>query len=141
MADMNTPTLKATLPKHDRMNSDFSSNVYGNRSGCNTVTRHPDICFDDGNVAILTGSHYSLVHHGLLSRHSKVFKSLLENLFSQNDHSIEGRPMLQIQDSPEDMARFLKAHYDGMYVDTNFTHYIYSQPPLKILSYLRRKYL
>ena len=139
MAEMDPPTLKATLPKHDRMNSDFSSNVYGNKSaGCH---RHPDICFDDGNVAILTGSHYSLVHHGLLSRHSKVLKSLLENVPAQNDSSIEDRPMLQTQDPPEDMARFLKALYDGMYVDLSLTYHIYAQPPLKILSYLRRKYL
>ena len=129
MADMNPPTLKATLPKHDRMNSDFSSNVYGNTSAvCHAFTRHPDICFDDGNVAILIGSHYSLVHHGLLSRHSKVLKALLENVFAQNDNSIEGRPMLQIQDSPVDMAHFLKALYDGMYVGLSFTYYIYTQP-------------
>lgn len=115
MADMSPPTLKVALPKYNRINSDFSSNVYGAKSGgCHNFTRHPDIYFEDGNVAILTGSHYSLVHQGLLSRHSNVLKSLLETVSVQNDKSIEGCPMLQLQDSPDDMAHFLKALYDGM---------------------------
>ncbi|KII92351.1 hypothetical protein PLICRDRAFT_104322 [Plicaturopsis crispa FD-325 SS-3] len=55
--------------------------------------RHPDICFNDGNVAILTGGFYFLVHQGLLCRHSTVLEGLLADLnLDTAARRLEGQP-------------------------------------------------
>lgn len=98
-----------------RISSDFSTNRHAaKQQEIEVPARHPDICFNDGNVAILTGSFYFLVHQGLLSRHSVTLKKILEGLEGENVRLLEGRSVLQLPDSAKDMARFLQALYDGM---------------------------
>ncbi|KAJ6593865.1 hypothetical protein B0H19DRAFT_1205276 [Mycena capillaripes] len=76
-------------------------------------TRHPDLSFPDGNLAILTGSVYFLVHKGLLCRHSVPFQQATKAL-DLRSKQLEGRPILQLVDSPHDMGHFLSALYDGI---------------------------
>jgi len=38
--------------------------------GADDLTRHPSLCFDDGNLAIVTEQSYFLIHRGLLCRQS-----------------------------------------------------------------------
>lgn len=106
-------------PNLMRTSSDFSTNRHAvkQQQEAEVPIRHPDICFNDGNVAILSESHFFLVHQGLLSRHSVVLKKMLESLEGQNCRLLEGRPVLQLPDFPKDMARFLQALYDGMCED------------------------
>lgn len=77
--------------------------------------RHPDLSFDDGNIAIRTGRYYFLVHQGLLSRHAKLFPDLPQ-IPTDSTRSIEGRAVVPLHDSPDDMVQFLRALYDGTYV-------------------------
>ncbi|KAJ3986602.1 hypothetical protein F5890DRAFT_1578465 [Lentinula detonsa] len=80
-----------------------------------SVTKHTNISFKDGNIALLAGKRYFLVHQGLLCRHSPILKSALETLENTSTiFSLEGRPVLEVQDSPEDMSYFLIALYDGI---------------------------
>ncbi|KAF7361926.1 hypothetical protein MVEN_00537600 [Mycena venus] len=80
----------------------------------NAPTRHPDLSFPDGNIAILTGSVYFLVHKGLLCRHSVPFQQATKALEQARSKQLEGRPILHATDSPHDMSHFLSALYDGI---------------------------
>jgi hypothetical protein len=93
---------------------DFSTNRHlaTRPAGRGLLLRHPTISFNDGNIAIVTGNYYFLVHKGLLYRHSEVLAAA--ELSKTTLQICEGVPVLQLDDSPEDMAEFLLALYDGM---------------------------
>lgn len=101
---------------------DFSTNRFS-ATGGNTkplerpsLSRHADLCFSDGNLAVLAGSNYFLVHRGLLCRHSAPISHLIETLESQQTRSIEGRLILELSEPSNDVYYFLLALYDGMWV-------------------------
>jgi hypothetical protein len=101
-----------------RASSDFSTNRHAAKpQEIEAPTRHSDICFEDGNLAVLTGSYYTLVHQGVLSRRSDTLRKLIKKCLDggENVRFLEGRPVLHLQDSPDDCGRFLQALYDGMY--------------------------
>ncbi len=98
--------LTTLSPSHQVDNS--SSSFAG------LASQHPDLSFNDGNIALLAKTHYFLVHQGLLSRHSPVLKAAVEALEDTAVNSLEGRPVLEVQDSPEEMYYLLIALYDGM---------------------------
>ncbi|EPQ57434.1 hypothetical protein GLOTRDRAFT_39275 [Gloeophyllum trabeum ATCC 11539] len=77
--------------------------------------RHPSLSFDDGNIAILCGTYYFIVHQGLLCRHSEVLEHLVRRLLNEEHVGvIEGRPVLNLDDAAEDLAYFVEAIYDGL---------------------------
>ena len=76
--------------------------------------RHSDLCFDDGNLAVLTGATYFLVHQGLLSRHSAPLAALIEDLEEKSPRLLEGRLVLELPEPSADVYPFLLALYDGM---------------------------
>jgi hypothetical protein len=101
---------------------DFSTNMhFATKISAETPARHPDLCFNDGNIAVLTGSYYFLVHEGLLCRHSEVLDKLAKGLDRTHPRLTEGRHTLQLEDSPDAMANFLHALYDGMRVSVLIT--------------------
>ncbi|KAI0030768.1 hypothetical protein K488DRAFT_53477 [Vararia minispora EC-137] len=71
--------------------------------------------FDDGNVALLSGSVYFLVHRGVICRQSTYFSNLLSTVrpCSAGD-LIDGRPALELEECSEDIALLLRAMYDGI---------------------------
>ncbi|KIL62543.1 hypothetical protein M378DRAFT_128722 [Amanita muscaria Koide BX008] len=75
---------------------------------------HPDLCFQDGNVALLAGGCHFLVHKGVLERHSPVFAQLFSAYDWNRPNPFRDQPILEVQDSVEDMAFFLLALYDGI---------------------------
>jgi hypothetical protein len=106
---------------------DFSTNRHSvqiqgsNKSG---PIRYPDLCFEDGNLAILTGDYYFLVHEGLLRRHSEVLDNRINAL--GRTRLLEGRPVLLLDDAHLGVAHFLQALYDGMCVTRVFGRSRYS---------------
>ncbi|TFK54362.1 hypothetical protein OE88DRAFT_1625221 [Heliocybe sulcata] len=77
--------------------------------------KHPSLSFDDGNLALLCGDTYFLVHQGLLCRHSEVLDSLTCKLHNDEHLGlIEGRPVLNLDDSSQDIAYLIEALYDGL---------------------------
>ncbi|GLB45083.1 hypothetical protein LshimejAT787_1901610 [Lyophyllum shimeji] len=77
-------------------------------------SRHPDLCFNDGNLAVLTGGHYFLVHQGLLCRHSAPLSRVIGALESKQTRYIEGRLVLELSEASNDVYYFLLALYDGI---------------------------
>jgi hypothetical protein len=82
--------------------------------GSSAPSRHPDLCFNDGNLAVLTGGNYFLVHKGLLCRHSGPLSHTIETLESGQSRFIEGRGVLELPETPTEVYYFLLALYDGM---------------------------
>ncbi|KAG7091075.1 hypothetical protein E1B28_010132 [Marasmius oreades] len=77
-------------------------------------TRH-SLSFKDGNIALLAKGQYFLVHQGILSRHSAILKSSISDIISSPQTTTsEGIPVLDVQDSPDDLYHFLAALYDGL---------------------------
>ena len=102
---------------------DFSTNRYSEASVSgklrlehpNPPTRHPDLCFNDGNLAVLADAGYFLVHRGFLCRHSAPLASAIEGLEGkQTLQCLEGRPVLELFEPLDDVYHFLIALYDGM---------------------------
>jgi len=102
---------------------DFSTNrhsLLGIRFEFETypACRHPDIWFSDGNIALVAGDFYFTVHQGVLCRHSELLAEFIKKLKAEisQPRLIDGHLVLVLNDQPKDLARFLLALYDGVYV-------------------------
>ncbi|KZT11079.1 uncharacterized protein LAESUDRAFT_643958 [Laetiporus sulphureus 93-53] len=94
------------------LNSDFSSNRHAaDLQEYEVPVRHPELSFEDANVAIVAGRQYFLVHQGVLCRHSPALRKQLGCKGSFGGKMIEGCPVLTLQDAPEDVGYFLQALY------------------------------
>ncbi|KAI0743782.1 hypothetical protein C8Q80DRAFT_1106718 [Daedaleopsis nitida] len=101
------------------MDTDFSSNRCASPLDEYEVpTRHSDLYFEDGNLSIVAGGQYFIVHRGLLSRHSGVLRKRIEVVKPIDDRHLEGLAVLYLDDSPEDFAHFLRALYGLSYDNT-----------------------
>ncbi|KAH9045100.1 hypothetical protein EDB84DRAFT_1469198 [Lactarius hengduanensis] len=78
------------------------------------IQRRPSISFEDGNLAVLAGKSYFLVHRGFLSRQSEYLAELSRNPYSRPTTTLEGRPVLHLSDSPDDISLLLHSMYDGL---------------------------
>jgi hypothetical protein len=78
------------------------------------MQRRPSLSFEDGNVAILAGKSYFLVHRGFLSRQSEYLAGLTKDNYSCPTMMLEGRPVLHLSDSPDDISLLLHSMYDGL---------------------------
>eukprot|EP00918_Siedleckia_nematoides_P069903 GHVU01152401.1.p1 GENE.GHVU01152401.1~~GHVU01152401.1.p1 ORF type:complete len:383 (+),score=29.59 GHVU01152401.1:56-1150(+) len=76
--------------------------------------RRSSVSFDDGNLAILAGQSYILVHRGFICRHSAYLAELAENLKSDSCIRLEGRPVLELMEPAEDVSLLFHALYDGV---------------------------
>jgi hypothetical protein len=79
-------------------------------------SRHPDLWFADGNIALVAGGLYFNVHQGLLARHSTPLAEVIKSLKAEEKQArlIEGNIVLELEDKPVDLCRFLVALYDGV---------------------------
>jgi hypothetical protein len=64
------------------------------------IQRRLSLSFEDGNVAILAGTSYFLVHRGFLSRQSEHFAELTKDVHACLTMTLEGRPVLHLPDFP-----------------------------------------
>lgn len=78
------------------------------------MQRRLSLSFEDGNVAVLAGNFYFLVHRGFLSRQSEYLAELIEANCSCPTMTLEGRPVLHLPDSPDDISLLLHSMYDGL---------------------------
>lgn len=84
-------------------------------------TRYLGLCFEDGNLAIVAGNSYFLVHRDLIARRSPSLEKLVQASLSGSlawgescVDTIEGRSILRLDDSEGDVALLLRAFYDGL---------------------------
>lgn len=81
-----------------------------------------DLWFEDGSVVLYAYSsggellHGFRVHRTMLAAHSEVFADLFTMSNPAGEEECEGCPVVQMQDTSEDLTHFLKAVYDFRYV-------------------------
>ena len=78
---------------------------------CSAPLRHPELCFDDGNIAILAENTYFLVHRDPLGRHSPVLKKLINDLPTNSACFIEGVPVITVPYTCEAMSHLIRTLY------------------------------
>ena len=78
------------------------------------MQRRLSFSFEDGNVAILAGKSYFLVHRGFLSRQSEYLAELTRDIHVRPTMTLEDRPVLHLPDSPDDISLLLHSMYDGL---------------------------
>ncbi|KAI0793251.1 hypothetical protein C8Q75DRAFT_713174 [Abortiporus biennis] len=119
---------------------DFSSNSYTAStaiafSSCSKFevpTRHSDMSFDDGNIALLAGHVYFLVHRGLLCRHSNILHNMILEEKGSDHETLEGRPILRLPHDPMDLSFFLRALYGLPVTTTETTTFLAMSALLKL---------
>lgn len=109
--------VKVLNPSSLSFMDDFSTNRHSIKFEF-APSRHPDIWFSDGNIALVAGDFYFTVHQGVLCRHSELFAELIKKIKVEDSQTrlIDGLLVLMLNDQPKDLARFLIALYDGVYV-------------------------
>ncbi|KAG2148312.1 hypothetical protein BD769DRAFT_1411466 [Suillus cothurnatus] len=62
--------------------ADFSTNRHSSNvhMTIHMASKHTDLYFNDGNIILLAGMSYFLVHQGLLARHSEVLDELMRSM-------------------------------------------------------------
>lgn len=71
-----------------------------------------DLSFKDGNIAIISGHQYFLVHQSVLCRHSVVLQDMIELAMSAGIvNYIAERPLLRLPHKPEETLLLLKYLY------------------------------
>ena len=102
------------------LDEDFSSNAHTPQIDTHdrfeaqyeVPSRHSELCFEDGNIAVLCGHKYFLVHKSVLFRHSTVLEELGQSSISDaHAHVLEGRPVLRLSHTPEEVYVLLKCLY------------------------------
>ena len=88
---------------------------------------HPDLYFPDANFVIIaqdgakkTDRIHFRVHQSMLSKHSQVFKDMftLPGSPENAQEFYDGVPFVEVNDDPEDMAKFLTILYEPLYVNS-----------------------
>ncbi|TBU40630.1 hypothetical protein BD309DRAFT_967019 [Dichomitus squalens] len=82
------------------------------------LTKHPEFWFSDGSLILRAHSVLFRVHISQLSRKSAFFRDLFslaqpECTAGSNAQYLEGCPVLDMYDFPEDVANLVKVIYDG----------------------------
>ncbi|KAF9810982.1 hypothetical protein IEO21_06739 [Rhodonia placenta] len=78
---------------------------------------HPSLYFEDGNVILSCDSTLFRVHRSLLSKHSPVFRDLLEDKEDQKQHYLRECIHVALSDTGEEMEALLNVIYDGLRFD------------------------
>ncbi|KAF7370407.1 BTB domain-containing protein [Mycena sanguinolenta] len=100
------------------------------------ITRSESIWIPDGNVILQAGNMQFRVHFGVLARHSAVFRDMQGLPQPPDEPRIEGCPVLELSDNPEDVEYVLKALYDP----TFHSQETLPLPVVRALVRLGRKY-
>ncbi|KAI1795307.1 hypothetical protein LXA43DRAFT_992298 [Ganoderma leucocontextum] len=72
------------------------------------LKRHDELWFDDGSVILVARDTGFRVFRSLLAAQSTVFADMFSSSSSSAEEMLEGCPVVQVSDSPEDVAHFLR---------------------------------
>ncbi len=88
------------------------------------LLKHPEFWFSDGSLILRAHSTLFRVHISQLCRKSVFFRDLFSlpqpPESDPTERQLEGCPVLDLHDSPEDVANLVKVIYDGPYVFNPF---------------------
>lgn len=87
------------------------------------VKCHEDLFFKDGNVILVAEGICFRVHRGQLTRHSDVFRGMMDLPQPVNAVSMDGCPIIELHDRAQELAHMLKALYDGLWVHAECPDY------------------
>ena len=74
--------------------------------------RPTELWFDDGNNVIQAGNYQFRIHRSILSARSPVLRRIFSEPVPEGTKSIEGCPVMCLQDHGEYLKNFLMAIYD-----------------------------
>ncbi|KAJ7239904.1 hypothetical protein C8J57DRAFT_1563275 [Mycena rebaudengoi] len=81
------------------------------------------VWFEDGNLIIRAGQHVSRVYRGMLAAKSPIFNTILSAphpiLTDNEDGAVNGCPVLEMPDKPENLEFFLLALFDPEFIAYN----------------------
>ncbi|KIY53019.1 hypothetical protein FISHEDRAFT_34132 [Fistulina hepatica ATCC 64428] len=94
--------------------NDPSSDIIDANTGV-ALQKHADLWFLDGSVVIRAENTLFRIHLSQLARHSICFKDMLciSHSSGSSGDKLSNCPLLNLQDTAEDMCNFLTAMYDG----------------------------
>ena len=76
-------------------------------------TRHAQYYFDDGSIVLLTECTIFRVHKGVLTLHSGFFERLLNQPREPGAETVDGCPLVPLQDSVDRVETLLDVMYKG----------------------------
>ncbi|KAF8578183.1 hypothetical protein K439DRAFT_1648845 [Ramaria rubella] len=79
------------------------------------VKWHKDLYFKDGNIILIAEDTCFRVHSGQLTRHSDVFRGMMDIPQPLDAPLIDGCPVIKLHDKVQELIYMLNALYDGLY--------------------------
>nr|GAT54869.1 predicted protein [Mycena chlorophos] len=80
-----------------------------------STQRVPALWFSDGNIVLQAGNRQFKVFQGILGARSPVFRDMLAIPQPEDAERIDGCPVVQLPDGPEETTSFLSAIYDSSF--------------------------
>ncbi|PPR06074.1 hypothetical protein CVT26_005280 [Gymnopilus dilepis] len=104
------------------------------------IRRNTNFWFDDGNIVLNAQGTLFRVHRGIIGRHAQVFKDMTSIPQPQTgqEPSVEGCPLVPLDDDPEDWEHLLNVIYDCN--TSSFSKDTWNLPVLTSVLRLGRKY-
>ncbi|CCM04494.1 uncharacterized protein FIBRA_06674 [Fibroporia radiculosa] len=78
---------------------------------------HPTLYFDDGNIILSCGSTLFRVHRSILSKHSSVFRTMLDPEVDVKREYMRGFVHVALDDTKDDIEALLNVIYNGLRID------------------------
>ena len=72
------------------------------------LKRNEELWFDDGNLILIARGTCFRIYRGLLASQSTVFSDMLLSSTTSAEETFDGCPTVNVSDSPEDLAHFLR---------------------------------
>ncbi|KAF7370416.1 BTB domain-containing protein [Mycena sanguinolenta] len=86
------------------------------RQRTDVPTKHSEFWFSDGSVVLQAVNTQFRVHWSLLARHSLVFCDMQGLPQPSDEPSVDGCPVVQLQDDPTDVEFLLSTLYDPAFL-------------------------
>ncbi|KAF6747909.1 hypothetical protein DFP72DRAFT_972011 [Ephemerocybe angulata] len=105
------------MPKRRRTDTAANDNEEGmdETNSSEEIKRSPEFWFHDGSVVLQADQTQFQVHKAILERHSTVFKDVFAMPHPEGEPTVDGRAILHVQDSAEEIQYMLSALYDHSY--------------------------
>ena len=121
------------LMLHVSLDHSMSSESLQSQLSQGLLVKHPEFWFSDGSLILCAQSTLFRVHISQLCRKSVFFRDLFSlpqpSPPEPNERQLEGCPVLDLHDSPEDVANLVRVIYDGPYVQSFFSLEFLFSPP------------